>query len=625
MQTPHQIWVGSLPESTVLTQFQNPQIWKQIEKGDFTHIVMGPEQGQNFYFKRLLRNPAFNSQVCAIVVDEAHIIATWGKEFRPDFSLIYQVRELMPRRIPLFACTATLDRVNQDYILKHAGLDISNMEMIRTSVDRPELSIIIQPLIRGHTRDFRRLHFLVDGADPLNPIATTKSLVYIDNKSRLLEARTSLAEYLQEYRGFTAQQALDFLGRFDADVRKPDQDRIFAEFKKPDSKHRVMISTTSFSVGLNIDDIATVVQFNLPRQPDISDSWQRGGRGMRKRQSQGQFIIFAPAYWFDHLGTEEKQPRQARQTQQTQPLSTLQYRQAYQPAQPSRLREVMLATESIICEDSDESDAKSATSAESQASCASYATINLIAEPASSQALGIESQDLWDLKPVRWSRSETKIRDTLDPEYKAFLNSPCFREYIMGFLQEPDDPTLEYKRPVDTSLCCNGRAHKDNSLISKLPPVDFSQAGKSRKPRADSVQDIALKILSSWCFAEAQDLVPKACRRGPVSSGMFMKDTIQWAISHLYHKAHARKGQPGKVTLQVSSLEQLLEKVPALQAWEFLSKKGSILLSLLESSVPVVQERADTLTAVRHSKRSAVEVLEDGRAAKRPDAGSQIE
>lgn len=143
----------------------------------------------------------------------------------------------MPRRIPLFACTATLDRVNQDYILKHAGLDISNMEMIRTLVDCPELLIIIQPLIRGYTKDFQRLYFLLNGADPLNPVATAKSLVYIDNKNRLLQARKSLAEYLWEYRGFDTQQALDFLGRFDADVCKPDQDCIFAEFKKLDSKH----------------------------------------------------------------------------------------------------------------------------------------------------------------------------------------------------------------------------------------------------------------------------------------------------------------------------------------------------------------------------------------------------
>lgn len=147
----------------------------------------------------------------------------------------------------------------------------------------------------------------------------------------------------------------------------------------------------------------------------------------------------------------------------------------------------MLATDSIISKDSDESDTKSVTSAESQASHASSATINLTTEPASGQALSSKSQDLWDLKPARWSRLERKMRDTLDPEYKAFLNSPCFREYIIGFLQEPDNLTLEYKQPVDASICYNGRAHKDNSLISKLLVVDFSQASRSTKPCTNTV------------------------------------------------------------------------------------------------------------------------------------------
>jgi superfamily II DNA helicase RecQ len=107
-------------------------------------------------FKAIMRAPEFHEQVGLFAIDELHVVGDW-REFRPDFSYLHSLRSLFPRTIPWFGCTATLDRDNQEYILKHAGFDKDRLAIIRTSVDRPNISVVVQPLLRRSITDFRRL------------------------------------------------------------------------------------------------------------------------------------------------------------------------------------------------------------------------------------------------------------------------------------------------------------------------------------------------------------------------------------------------------------------------------------------------------------------------------------
>src|SRR3978361_956478 len=52
-----------------------------------------------------------------VVIDEAHCISDWGHDFRPDYRRIRRILELLPRNVPVLACTATAnDRVVSDII-----------------------------------------------------------------------------------------------------------------------------------------------------------------------------------------------------------------------------------------------------------------------------------------------------------------------------------------------------------------------------------------------------------------------------------------------------------------------------------------------------------------------------
>ena len=202
-----------------------------------------------------------------------------------------------------------MDRDNQGYILKHAGFN-SYPNIIRTSIDRPEISIVVQPLLRGSIHDYRRLQFLVEGSTAVNVRDVPKTIIYLDNKTACLRARCTLLRYLRRKCGFEKGFARKVVRRFDADVRPADKEIIFKDFANVDTDCRIIVATVSLGMGMDIPDVERVVQFGIPPSTSIADIWQRIRRAVRKQpvdgRVQGTAYLFIPYWAFDHLGSVEK-------------------------------------------------------------------------------------------------------------------------------------------------------------------------------------------------------------------------------------------------------------------------------------------------------------------------------
>lgn len=56
--------------------------------------------------RRLMKSDIYQNNVVACVVDEAHCIDMWGKEFRTEFSQLSSLRSFSPR-VPFLCLTAT--------------------------------------------------------------------------------------------------------------------------------------------------------------------------------------------------------------------------------------------------------------------------------------------------------------------------------------------------------------------------------------------------------------------------------------------------------------------------------------------------------------------------------------
>ena len=53
---------------------------------------MSPEQALSAEFKKVLRTPGFHDRFGMFAIDELHMVAEWGKEFREDYALIHELR-----------------------------------------------------------------------------------------------------------------------------------------------------------------------------------------------------------------------------------------------------------------------------------------------------------------------------------------------------------------------------------------------------------------------------------------------------------------------------------------------------------------------------------------------------
>ncbi|KAK3107581.1 hypothetical protein FSP39_017686 [Pinctada imbricata] len=119
-----------------------------LRKGDFNLIYAHPETLlNNKTIANLLRSKVYRDNVCAIVIDEVHMISEWGDHFRTAYSRLSEIICLfpLPRTVHL-ALTATSTK---DAIKKLAcSLQLTNPCVVFSNPDRPNIFIEVHVQIK---------------------------------------------------------------------------------------------------------------------------------------------------------------------------------------------------------------------------------------------------------------------------------------------------------------------------------------------------------------------------------------------------------------------------------------------------------------------------------------------
>ncbi len=119
-----------------------PSLEAQIAADGVDVLLISPERLNNPGFRaRVL--PQLAARVGLLVVDEAHCIADWSHDFRPDYQRIRDVLAALPPGVPVLATTATANaRVTAD-VADQIGADTITL---RGSLDRDSLALSIVDL-----------------------------------------------------------------------------------------------------------------------------------------------------------------------------------------------------------------------------------------------------------------------------------------------------------------------------------------------------------------------------------------------------------------------------------------------------------------------------------------------
>lgn len=137
--------VSSLLRRKIPSSFINSDIgsdekrlrYRLLASNHFKLLYVAPERFfvQNTNEQQLLRSvrPAF------LVIDEAHCVDQWGRDFRLEYGRLQEVREALGSP-PILAFTATAGREMQQRIL--ASLGIPDAQVFVRGVDRPNIALL---------------------------------------------------------------------------------------------------------------------------------------------------------------------------------------------------------------------------------------------------------------------------------------------------------------------------------------------------------------------------------------------------------------------------------------------------------------------------------------------------
>ena len=121
-----------------LSRQERTQRYQQVERGQFDLLYVTPERFRKAEFTKLIKK----RYVCLLAVDEAHCISHWGHDFRPDYTRLQEIRELLGNPTTV-ALTATATPLVQQDIVTQLGLTPDDIELFHEGIDRPNLALDI--------------------------------------------------------------------------------------------------------------------------------------------------------------------------------------------------------------------------------------------------------------------------------------------------------------------------------------------------------------------------------------------------------------------------------------------------------------------------------------------------
>lgn len=222
--------------------------------GELDLLYIAPERLNTEGAKQLLAR----GTVSLFAIDEAHCVAQWGHDFRPDYLALAELADRWPD-VPRIALTATATEATHREITER--LSLGRAKHFVSSFDRPNIQYRIAPKleVRKQLLDFVRS----EGVDADGK--AVPGIVYA-----LSRAST---EKIAAYLAANGVNALPYHAGLDPELRRSTQDRFLRE------DGVVVVATIAFGMGIDKPDVRFVAHVDLPKS--VEGYYQETGRAGR--------------------------------------------------------------------------------------------------------------------------------------------------------------------------------------------------------------------------------------------------------------------------------------------------------------------------------------------------------
>lgn len=226
-------------------------------------LYLAPER---FFVKsRDERKALAESKPEYLVVDEAHCVDQWGRDFRPEYGRLAEVRSTLGNP-PVLAFTATAGRAMQRRILSSLGIE--DAEVFVRGVDRPNIALVrwvAPPSARHHE---------IASLLRLPSFASKKVMIFVPTARVGQELQSDLQNNGLEVPFYHSKLGTEW-----------DRQELMKRFQgesRPIVNH--IICTNAFGMGLDVPDVRLVIHWQQPAS--VEDYLQEFGRAGRDgRQS----------------------------------------------------------------------------------------------------------------------------------------------------------------------------------------------------------------------------------------------------------------------------------------------------------------------------------------------------
>jgi ATP-dependent DNA helicase RecQ len=236
-----------------LNSTQETEDRRQVEAaflaGELDLLYLAPERLRAESALRLLGR----GSIALFAIDEAHCVAQWGHDFRPDYLALSALHERWPA-VPRIALTATATRETHAEI--SSRLNLAGARHFVASFDRPNIQYRIVPKNdpKRQLLDLLRTEHAGDAG-----------IVYCLSRASVDKTVTFLAD--------NGIEALPYHAGLDGHTRSANQ----ARFLREDGL--VVVATIAFGMGIDKPDVRFVAHLDLPKS--IEGYYQETGRAGR--------------------------------------------------------------------------------------------------------------------------------------------------------------------------------------------------------------------------------------------------------------------------------------------------------------------------------------------------------
>jgi len=245
-------------------------------RGELALLYVSPERAAKASFRRMMQR----TPIALLAIDEAHCVSQWGHDFRPDYMLLSELRTVVDA--PMIALTATATPVVMKEI--EARLDMRDAKIIRTGLDRPNLSFAVHAIRTESARNdvvleeldqagLRRTGRKRGDPDP------GRAIIYCS--TRKVTERVAKALRTAGLR----------VGHYHAGRTKGAREKAQQAFEA--GRTRVLVATNAFGMGIDLPDIRLIIHFQTPGS--VEAYYQEAGRAGRDGDPAHCLLLFGRA------------------------------------------------------------------------------------------------------------------------------------------------------------------------------------------------------------------------------------------------------------------------------------------------------------------------------------------